>query len=374
MVEAAAKQAPGRHWARGLAKQYFRVLWLWNPLVTGVAMLALGRGTELWRGFAVSLLTATVTATVCFIPVALALALQQRARERGQPGPEHGRAWYMALALAAMPGGLLLSSYVSELVFGVRTPSSFHDYRVALFLGGLISGLFFLWQTQADAKDAARAAELRREQAEAQKLKAQLSGLTAQLNPHLLFNALNTIAALVQTDPDQAEQTVLRLSDLYRGVLGATRRESHSLAEELDICRAYLDVERARFGERLSTRVELGAGLSPDAAQVPVLVLQPLVENAVTHGLSGRAEGGSVVIRAESSRAELTLSVEDDGVGLGGSSREGSGLGVETTRRRLKLCYGEGASLELSSPPAGGTLALMRLPLQTRATRGKVPT
>ena len=370
MVEAAAEQAPGRDWGRKLARQYFRVLWLWNPLVTGVALLAIGPGTHFWRGFSVSLSIATVSATVCFIPVALALGLQQRARERGRPGPEHGFAWYMALAVLAMPLGLLVSSHVTGLVFGVRTPASFREYRVALFLGSLISGLFFLWQTQVDAKGAARAAELRRQQAETQKLKAQLSGLTAQLNPHLLFNALNTIAALVQTDPDQAEQTVLRLSDLYRGVLGATRRESHSISEELDICRAYLDVERARFGERLSTRVELGAELSPDAVQIPVLVLQPLVENAVTHGLSERAEGGAIVIRAESSGGQLTLSVMDDGVGLGQSSREGSGLGIETTRQRLKLCYGEAASLELRALPTGGTLALVRLPLQTTATRG----
>jgi two-component sensor histidine kinase len=373
MVEAVARPAPGPHWGHGLAKQYFRVLWLWNPLVTGVATLALGRGAGFWRGFPVSLLIATVSATVCFVPVALALALQHRARERGRPGPEHGRAWYMALALAAMPCGLLLSSYVSELVFGERAPASFQDYRLALFLGGVISGVFFLWQTQVDAKDAARSAELRREQAETQKLKAQLSALTAQLNPHLLFNALNTIVALVQTDPEQAEQTVLRLSDLYRGVLGATRRESHSLSQELDICQAYLDVERARFGERLSTRVEVGAGLSPDGVQVPALVLQPLVENAVTHGLSERAAGGSVVIRVESSPGQLTLSVMDDGVGLGQSTRQGSGLGIETTRQRLKLCYGEGASLELSPLPTGGTLALLRLPLQTTPTRGKLP-
>jgi two-component sensor histidine kinase len=360
----------GRHWARGLAQQYLRVLLFWNPLVTTLALLALGTGAgaDFRRELPVSLLIATLTATVCFMPVAYALWLQQRQRERGRTVPEHGHAWYMALAAVAMPLGLLLSSRVTGLVFGVRTPSSFGDYRVALFLGSLISGLFFLWQTRADAKDAARAAELRREQAETQKLKAQLSGLTAQLNPHLLFNALNTIAALVQTDPDQAEQTVLRLSDLYRGVLGATRRESHSLSEELDICRAYLDVERARFGERLSTRVELGAGLSPASVQVPVLVLQPLVENAVTHGLSERAQGGCVVIRAESSGDQLTLSVMDDGVGLGRSSREGSGLGIETTRQRLKLCYREGASLELSSPATGGTLALVRLPLPSAAS------
>jgi LytS/YehU family sensor histidine kinase len=331
-------------------------------------MWALSPSPNSWRQLSVSLLIATVTATVCFIPVALALALQQRARERGRPGPDHGRPWYMALAVVAMPFGLLLSSHVSQLVFGARAPASFSDYRMALFLGGLISGLFFLWQTQVDARDAARAAELRREQAETQKLKAQLAGLTAQLNPHLLFNALNTIASLVQSDPDQAEQTVLRLSELYRGVLGATRRESHSLSEELEICRAYLDVERARFGERLSTRVELGAGLAPEAVQVPVLVLQPLVENAVTHGLSERARGGSVIIRAESSGGELTLSVMDDGVGLGRSSRAGSGLGIETTRQRLRLCYGEAASLELSPVRPGGTLARLRLPLPKTAS------
>lgn len=365
MADAPVQAAPHRGWWRALAKQYFRVLWLWNPLVTSVAMLALSPSAGFWRGFWMSLLIATVSATVCFVPVACALAWQARARARGQRVPEHGRAWYMALAVSVMPLGLLVSSHASELVFGVRAPASFHDYRVALFLGSLISGLFFLWQTQADARGAAQAAELCREQAETQKLKAQLSALTGQLNPHLLFNALNTIAALVQSDPDQAEQTVLRLSDLYRGVLGATRRERHSLRDELGICQAYLDVERARFGERLSTRLELAPGLSPDAALVPVLVLQPLVENAVTHGLADRARGGSVSIRAESSRVELLISVADDGVGLGRSSHQGSGMGIETTRQRLKLCYGEGASLELSSPPSGGTLALLRLPLQT---------
>jgi LytS/YehU family sensor histidine kinase len=315
------------------------VIVVWNPLVAGVATLALGGGAGFWRGFSVSLLIATVCASVSFIPVAI------------------------ALALSSMPLGLFLASRATEQLLGVRVPASLADYRFALVLGSLISGLFFLWQTRADALAAALAAELRLEQAETHRLQAQLSVLTAQLNPHLLFNALNTIAALVPSDPERAELTVLRLSDLYRGVLGATRRERHALVDEMAICEAYLDIERARFRERLSAHVVIAPGL--ESVVVPVLVLQPLVENALTHGLSDRARGGCIQIRAESSRGQLELSVADDGVGLGCSRRKSSGLGIEITRRRLQLCYGANASLELTALPSGGTLARLVLPISS---------
>jgi signal transduction histidine kinase len=339
-----------------------RVIVLWNPLVTGVATLALGSAAGFWRGFSVSLLIATVCASVSVIPVAIALASEEHARRAGRTVAEHGHAWYIALAVSSMPLGLFLASRATEQLLGVRVPGSLADYRLALVLGSLISGLFFLWQTRADALAAALAAELRLEQVERHRLQAQLSALTAQLNPHLLFNALNTIAALVPSDPERAELTVLRLADLYRGILRATRTEWHTLADELAICEAFLDIERVRFRERLSAQVVVTPGL--ESVSVPVLVLQPLVENALTHGLADRARGGCVQIRAESSQGRLELSVSDDGVGLGRSRREGSGLGIEVTRRRLQLCYGESASLELSAIASGGTLARIVLPLE----------
>jgi hypothetical protein len=349
-------------WQRRLGKHYAQVQLFWNPLLTGVTVLALGPRADLGRSFLSSLLIAAVASSLCFVPVLLALALQERARGRGRPGSARGRAWYLALALLGMPPGLWLASHITEIAFGVRTPATSYDYRFAAFLGMLIAGLFFLWQTLGDARSAALAAELRLKQARAHQLEAQLAALTAQLNPHFLFNALNTIAALVPADAGRAERTVLRLAELYRGILAATRTDRHTLGDELEICRAYLDVEQTRFGERLQVDVQVAPEVEPRDISVPVLLLQPLVENAVNHGLSDRASGGTLRLSARRNGSALELEVADDGVGLGHSNRRGLGLGIETTRRRLELCYAGRASLELSSPDTGGTRALLSLP------------
>jgi LytS/YehU family sensor histidine kinase len=268
-----------------------------------------------------------------------------------------------------MPLGLYLASRVTGLVFGVRAPSTAVDYRFGGFLGMLIAGAFFAWQTRSDASAAALAAQRRAERAERLELEAQLAALRAQLDPHLLFNALNTVAALIPIDPAAAERTVLRLAELYRALLAASRLELHSLELELGICRAYLDVERVRFGERLVARVELASDLDPSQVEVPVLIVQPLVENALAHGLAGRARGGKLVVRAQRSGDSLSIEVEDDGVGLGASGRRGAGLAIETLRQRLRLRYGDRAAFELGPAPGEGTLARVRLPL----TRGLAP-
>jgi signal transduction histidine kinase len=346
-----------------LVKQYWRVVLLFNPLVVGVVTLAMSPSDRFWLSFRVAMTIALVATSLSFGVVAAVQGFERRAaRRRG--GPARGRGWYMLWALATLPIGLLLASEVTLRLFGFRAPAGLTDYRYGIFVGTSIAGGFFLWYSRRDAEHAARLAQLGLERAQALTLRAQLSALTAQLNPHLLFNALNTIAALIPSEPERAEQTVLRLAELYRGVLGATRRDEHTLGEELRICRAYLDVERARFGERLLVSFELGPGLNAEQVQVPVLVLQLLVENAVTHGLADRARGGTVSISATVQLGELVLGVEDDGVGLGHSSHRGAGLGLETTRRRLELCHGGAARLELESPATGGTRVLIHLPLR----------
>jgi two-component sensor histidine kinase len=362
---AVSKAAPqGVSWQRALARHYVLVQLFWNPVLCAVAVLALGTPEAWARSFAVALVIAAVASSVCFLPIAGLLALQQRASARQSAAPARGRGFYLGVALLCMPLGMLLAAEVTERVFGVRAPSTASDYRFAIFLGLIISGVFFLWQSLRDARAEALALELRVKVAETHELQAQLAALTAQLNPHLMFNALNTIAELVRSDAELAERTVLRLSDLYRGVLRATQRQEHSLQDELSICQAYLDLERTRFQDRLQTRVVVEPGVDVRQVQVPVLVLQPLVENAVTHGLLDRARGGSVSIAARAASSTLELEVLDDGIGLGQSARSGAGLGVENTRRRLELRYGEQARLELCSPPQGGTLATLRLPLQ----------
>jgi signal transduction histidine kinase len=357
-VEAGVTRGP---W-RALARRYLEVQLFWNPIVTGLAMLWLSGGA-FGAVFPIALLVAAVASSVSFVPVVLGVLAERASLARGRRATPHGRAWYFALALLGMPLGLLLASRATERVFGVAVPNSAQDYRFGAFIGTLIAGLFFAWQTLNDARQAALAAQLRAERAERLELEAQLAALSAQLDPHLLFNALNTIAALIPSDAGRAEETVLRLAEMYRGLLSASRRREHPLENELDICRAYLDIERARFAERLQVSLEVAAGLDLRSTLVPVLILQPLVENAVTHGLSDRKRGGSLRIEVRSTRGELELEVIDDGVGLGNSSRRGSGLGVETTRQRLRLRYGNAAALELTKVASGGTRALLRLPL-----------
>jgi len=363
----AATAAPaGGGSARRLAREYAKVQLVYNPLLVGVAVLGLSEAPYGYR-FLLSLTIAAVASSVCFAPVVLALVLGHFRRRRGHAPAAHGRAWYFSLAMLAMPLGLYVASRVTELVFGERAPATAVDYRFGGFLGMLIAGAFFAWQTRSDASAAALAAERRAERAERLELEAQLAALRAQLDPHLLFNALNTVAALIPSDPAAAERTVLRLAELYRALLAASRLELHSLEQELGICRAYLDVEQVRFAERLVARVEIAPELDPSQLEVPVLIVQPLVENAIGHGLAGRARGGRLVLRVQSSGGSLSIEVEDDGVGLGASSRRGAGLALETLRQRLRLRHAERAALELVAAPGGGTLARLRLPLVRRA-------
>jgi LytS/YehU family sensor histidine kinase len=184
------------------------------------------------------------------------------------------------------------------------------------------------------------------------------------MNPHLLFNALNTVAALIPTDAARAEDTIVRLSELYRGVLESSRRTSHSLATELELCMNYLNVEQARLGSRLRTELIVDPAIDPVSVQVPVLTLQPLVENAVRHGIGPRASGGTIRLRIQSTpEAGLLVSVEDDGVGFGNSARRGSGTALENCRQRLRLGYGERGGLSISAGQSGGTTVQVRLPL-----------
>jgi LytS/YehU family sensor histidine kinase len=180
--------------------------------------------------------------------------------------------------------------------------------------------------------------------------RSELKALKAQINPHFLFNALNSISALVATDPAAAERTIERLAGIFRGTLLASEKESVPLSRELEVVDAYLDIERARFGDRLVVR----QSVTPEAAavQVPPLILQPLVENAVRHGISPRVEGGTVAIEASVTGGKLHLSVEDDGPGLDGIDGEQAlsrGYGLRNVRDRLSTRFGERAALSLGA-------------------------
>jgi LytS/YehU family sensor histidine kinase len=221
----------------------------------------------------------------------------------------------------------------------------------------------FLYVSWQELRDSARMNRLRAEELEKERLQAMLTQLKDQMNPHFLFNTLNTVASLIPADPAKAERVLVKLSALYQGVLASTRRTLHPLSQELDFCRDYLDIEKARFGRRLKAVVGRPRGLAASRVQVPVLLLQPLVENAVKHGLSSRAAGGSLKVSARRQGDSLVLSVEDDGVGFGKSPYSGSGTALGNCRKRLELAYGKKGSLQVLARKGGGTRVEVVMPL-----------
>src|SRR5262245_25901702 len=190
---------------------------------------------------------------------------------------------------------------------------------------------------------------------------AQLAALRAQINPHFLFNSLNSIAQLIHSDPDKAEACVERLADIFRYILRRAEKEFVPLAEELEMAEAYLDIERARFGERL--RVETRVDPRSLHQLIPNLILQPLVENAVKHGLSRKRGAGTVTIDAAVNDGCLDLIVGDDGLGMPRPALEGvyeRGIGLRNLRDRLARLYGPSHLPEIRSAPGGGTQVRLR--------------
>jgi two-component system LytT family sensor kinase len=194
---------------------------------------------------------------------------------------------------------------------------------------------------------------------------AELRALRAQINPHFLFNSLNTIAALVHQDPTLAESMTLRLARIFRYVLTQTEKSFSPLREEIDFLRAYLDIEQMRFGERLQVRFDIADAIADQP--VPSLILQPLVENAIKHGFSPKLGPCQLVVRCVAQHQELALSVEDDGVGAApdqGHQVARVGIGLRNVRERLATVYGARARLSFESRPRHGACATVYLPLR----------
>jgi two-component system, LytTR family, sensor kinase len=193
---------------------------------------------------------------------------------------------------------------------------------------------------------------------------AQLQALQRQLHPHFLFNTLNAISALMHRDVEAADQMLARLSDLLRIALDMRGAQEVALKDELEFLQKYLEIEQARFGERLQVRYEI----EPETldAQVPNLILQPLVENSVRHAVAVRIEPGLIVIGARRVGTNLELSVHDNGPGLPKKpgTATGKGVGLANTRSRLEHLYGASQQLSLTEPPEGGLTVTVMLPFR----------
>ncbi len=236
-------------------------------------------------------------------------------------------------------------------------------------------------------------ATVREQQMRSLATEAELRALRAQLNPHFLFNALTTVGYLIQTAPDRAMGTLLRLTSLLRGVLRRTTNEFGTLGDELDLIEAYLEIEQARFEERLRVTIDVAPALR--TISIPSLLVQPLVENAVKHGIAPSAQGGDVIVAAflETDEAlshtqadapadaqaaayaraqavihvhQLRVSVRDTGVGTTDAALargRARGVGISSVERRLHGHYGAAASLRISSMPDVGTTVDLVIPV-----------
>lgn len=208
-------------------------------------------------------------------------------------------------------------------------------------------------------------------------LEARLDALQRQINPHFLFNTLNSIASLVRSRPELARELIVKLGNILRALL-REREAFVPLGEELAFTDDYIDIEVVRFGEKLRVVKEIAEETLEFV--VPSMLLQPLIENSIKHGLEPRISGGTVTLRSRLEGHRLVIEVEDDGVGVepgravtepvSGLVREGSGIGLRNVRERLQVLFGEGATVEMVSRPGRGTRVQLSMPvISHEATR-----
>jgi signal transduction histidine kinase len=217
-----------------------------------------------------------------------------------------------------------------------------------------------------------RERELRASELEKRLAQAKLQALQMQLNPHFLFNTLHSISALMHKDVEAADRMITRLADLLRAALERSDSQEVTLRQELEFLGRYLEIERTRFGDRLSVKMNI----EPEAleAQVPSLILQPLVENAIKHGIEPNSKPGRIELGAHPSAGMLRLEVCDNGKGLKAKPEAlTERVGLSNTRARLKELYGSAHQFELCSGPEGGLIARVTIPLRIQKTTNESP-
>lgn len=269
----------------------------------------------------------------------------------------------IAAIVAAVPVGVAMGVLLGAGFTGVGLRDwpaiAWQAVAIGTTLGVMGSGFFLRERNLALAAEV-RQRENHRLEAEKQSLAAQLRLLQAQIEPHFLFNSLANVAALIEADPGLAGQLLDALIRYLRSSLVRTRAEGGSLGDEVALLTAYLDVLKIRMGPRLAYAFEVSPELM--GAPFPPMLLQPLVENAVRHGLEPKVAGGSIVVAARRQGDSLQLVVRDDGLGFADMS--GAGIGVANIRARLEALYGSGGRLELGPGVGGGVTATLTLPLE----------
>jgi two-component system LytT family sensor kinase len=231
----------------------------------------------------------------------------------------------------------------------------FETIKVALFYGMWLALQFGLLTLEKRREDSERMLAVQKALVE-----AQLTQLQAQLRPHFLFNALNTVSSLMQTDPARADRVLAELGDLLRANLGTARRDAVPLQEELKVLRKYTDIMQERFGER----AVVSWSVTPDALDVPLpsMLLQPLLENAYKHGVERNTNPVFISVAAARAGDSLQVRIHNTGSSLSAEPPATTGVGIGNCRERLRLLYGTAAQLRVEDDGAGGVQAIVLLP------------
>ncbi len=271
---------------------------------------------------------------------------------------------FAAHALVASIATVWLQPYVPVQIFRFDAALILQVFSLPVDL--LVYGLLLLSGAALAANQMARNLELREPQLEADLARAQLDALRLEIEPHFLFNSLNSIASLIRTGAgDRALSMLLELSGLLRATVEGRRQHTTTLAEEAAFVKRYVELQRTRFSDRVAVRYDI----SPESEQckVPSFLLQPVVENAFRHGFARRSGSCRLELTASVDRGQLHVWVRDDGAGLppGFNLAEHAGTGLANARLRLQRLYNGAAQLQLERVDEGGTIAHIRLPLQS---------
>lgn len=363
----------GRDGARKTLLDFLFFATVWTPGIVLVFMFSFDPIDELKKSFFISMVIAESALTFCYWGSQLMSACERLYYQfKGMPFRARSTFDLLKGSIFMLPGmyvGFTITAWLAGIYgFDWRTPD-LGNYKRGMVVGLFSMILFAVIFLRHEAEQSRKRAESEKRELNNRTMKAQIAALTAQMNPHLLFNSLNSIASLIQSSPDQAEDMTMELSKLYRKVLDASKKETHSLADEIELCHSYLAVEKARFSDRISYAIEIDRNIDPAKVHIPVLCLQPFVENAVKHGLLPRSAGGNLTIQVHKLDNGLTIRVVDDGVGLAASGAvSGSGTALVNCRERLLLAHGESANITIQSTETQGTIVLIFMPLDERTT------
>jgi two-component sensor histidine kinase len=277
----------------------------------------------------------------------------------------HGRARSIAIAAAVVVGLIVITSVIQYIAAysGAPIKPGFSAYAPQALRQNVLPWIAIAGiVTAIEARRRAIHSRIDRERLRAKVADQRLIALTGQLHPHFLFNTLQGISTLIHRDPDAADEMLAKLSDLLRDLLRHRDHVLVPLGDEIRYARTYLEIAQLRFADRLRFQIDVAPAL--DQASVPLFILQPLVENALAHGIGGQTRGGHVTVKAWREGDRLRLEVSDDGAGLTTSTTLREGIGLGNTRERLRASFGDDQAFTLASGSAGGAVARIDIPFR----------